>query len=93
MKTSITVDLEAVSKIIADFKSAGHSPLTSEVIKAYMGHFVSNTGVLGHLSWNAQFGKILSENRETFGITDPTEEPVTDELGNVTTSKRWKFAD
>ncbi|WP_278362666.1 hypothetical protein [Stutzerimonas kunmingensis] len=92
MKTTISVDLDVVAQILADFRSAAKQPLTSEIIKIYMGNFVANTGIPAHRSWNAQFGKILSANRETLGLDNPTEENVTDDLGNMTTSNRWEFA-
>lgn len=91
MKTSISVDLEVVSEILSRIRAAGEQPLTSGVIKAYMGHFVANTGVPAHLSWNAQFGRILSEHSEALGIRKLSDEAVTDELGNATTSMRWEF--
>lgn len=93
MKTSITVDLDVVSQIVDSFRKKAERPLTAEIIRAYMGHFVANTGVSASRSWNAQFGKILSAHSAALGMTKLAEENVTDDIGNVTTSARWAFVD
>lgn len=91
MKENITVDLNEVSNALNRIRARPASEtFTSEVIREYMGGFLSNKGVPVHLSWNAQFGRILSKNAEALGIKElKPDQRVSDDLGRETTSSLW----
>lgn len=84
------VDLKRVANIIAM-----HRPdeqfMSAQIIQEYLGEYVANTGTPVGRSWNGQFGKILSINREVLGIEKLSKkaEPIIDDHGHRTTSTRW----
>jgi len=91
MKDQISVDINAVSKAINTIRGRSISEAhTSQIIEEYMGGFYSNTGVSVHISWNAQFGRILSQNAEALGIKElKSAQRVKDSRGHETTCSLW----
>ena len=86
---SITVDLDAVRTIIDEL---GDVFTTIDVLKKYQGGFYSNKNINVNISFNAQFGKILSRNAEYLGIekTENGEKSQNDDLGNPTKTQEWR---
>lgn len=92
MNANIIVDLDAVVAVIDKIREANITEAsTAEIIRKYMGGFLSNQGVPAHLSWNAQFGKILSENAKVLRIEQiATDQPVVDDIGHKTSASIWR---
>lgn len=93
MTNNIEVDLAAVGLAINRIRARSVSEAhTSDIIREYMGGFLSNKGVGAHLSWNAQFGKILAANANLLGIEEiSADQSVVDDLGHKTTSSKWRL--
>lgn len=93
MKDHIVVDLTEVAAAINRLR-ATNAPeaYTADIIREYMGGFFSNGGVAVHLSWNAQFGRLISRNAEMLGIQElKPDQKVADDLMRETTSSLWKI--
>ncbi len=93
MKDHIVVDLDEVSAAINRIRARKSvTTHTSDIIREYMGGFFSNKGVSVHLSWNAQFGRLISRNAEALGIQElKADQSVTDDIKRETTSSLWKI--
>jgi hypothetical protein len=93
MKDHISVDLNEVSAAINRMRARSISEaFTSDIIREYMGGFVSNKGVKVYLSWNAQFGQIISSHAATLSISElKSNHPVVDDLNHDTVSSLWKL--
>lgn len=87
---NIIVDLDIVRDKIAENEKDVFS--TIDILELYQGGYYSNKGVDVNVSFNAQFGRILSQNSEFLGILkiDNSEVNETDNLGNKTTVQLWR---
>ena len=93
MNNQIAVDLKEVTNAINRIRSRPASEaLTSDVIREYMGGFYANVGVAVNISWNAQFGRILSSNSELLGIKEiKSGQRIKDDCERETTSSLWSL--
>ena len=93
MKDEIVVDLSVVRNIIDELRSRSVAEAhSSEIIRRYMGGFYSNQNVPAHLSWNAQFGRILKRHSDFLGISEvKADDPVLDDIKHRTSSSLWKL--
>ena len=93
MNDNIQIDLEILGQKIADIRNSGaQSAFTSDIIRAYMGGYFLNKGVAANISWNAQFGKLLSKHREQLGLEQVrSDASVNDDLGRPTTCSEWRL--
>lgn len=91
MNDHITVDLKEVSSAINRIRARpATEALTSQIIEEYMGGFFSNTGVAVHISWNAQFGRVLSRNADALAIKElKSAQKVQDSRGHETSCSLW----
>jgi len=93
MKNHLVVDMTAVADAIDRLRAANKTEAyTADIIREYMGGFFSNRGVPAHISWNAQFGRVLSQHAETLGIEERQANcPIEDDQKHPTTSSLWSI--
>lgn len=93
MKAHLTVDVNEVKKALDRLRAANKTEAyTSDIIREYMGGFLSNRGVPVHLSWNAQFGRLISQHAKALRIEERQSDcPIEDDLKHPTTSSLWRI--
>ena len=91
MTESIEINVDRLTRILAELKEEKEEAHTTDIIDRYMGGFHSNKGVPVSDSWNAQFGKYLKSHQKELKICEvaPKQRVVRD--GDVTTASLWSL--
>ncbi len=85
------VPIDAIKEIIKRFKADGITTVyTSDVIREYAGHFISNKHTPAGSSFNANFGKYLQAYSNYLGIREVAScVSIRDDEGHPTQSSMW----